>query len=106
MGDTCDNCRWVYNPDQTDADKDGRGDLCPSCCIGLYTGNTNCDPEDLRTLSDISRLIDHLFVSKAALCCEDAGKVNGSEDGKITLSDVTRLIDNVYISKVLPAPCP
>ena len=30
VGDVCDNCRFVYNPDQKDTDNDGTGDLCDS----------------------------------------------------------------------------
>ncbi len=79
-------------------------------CCGMYsptgvTGNANCSTDGLRTLSDITRLIDHVYVSKAPLCCEGEGNTNGSVDGKITLSDITRLIDNVYISKEKTAAC-
>ena len=78
-------------------------------CCGSYTegftGNTNCSDDGKLTLSDISRLIDRLYVSKQPLCCEANGNVNGSSDGAITLSDVSRLIDNVYISKLPTALC-
>jgi hypothetical protein len=57
------------------------------------------------TLSDISRLIDHVYISKLPLENPVFGNVNGSLDGNITLSDITRLIDHVYISK-LPLDCP
>ncbi|MFH1726774.1 MAG: hypothetical protein ABII00_19365, partial [Elusimicrobiota bacterium] len=29
VGDACDNCPDAYNPDQADADGNGRGDICP-----------------------------------------------------------------------------
>jgi hypothetical protein len=51
------------------------------------------------TLSDISILIDHLYISKSPLDIPEAGNVNGSIDGLITLGDISRLIDHVYISK-------
>jgi hypothetical protein len=72
-------------------------------CCGLFTagftGNTNCSNDGKLTLSDVTTLIDHVYISKTPLCCARDGNTNGSSDGKITLSDVTRLIDNIYISK-------
>ncbi|MBN2496450.1 MAG: thrombospondin type 3 repeat-containing protein, partial [Deltaproteobacteria bacterium] len=31
LGDACDNCPYVHNPSQTDADGDGAGDVCDNC---------------------------------------------------------------------------
>ncbi len=106
---TCelDNCPDVYNPDQTDQYGTGVGDIC---CCGFWTegvsGNANCSEDGKFTLSDITVLIDHVYISEAPLCCESIGNTNGSTDGLTTLSDITRLIDAVYISKTNPAPCP
>jgi hypothetical protein len=83
--------------------------VCDSTCCGSYnigrTGNTDCDPVGMVKLSDISRLIDRIFISKTPLCCEENGNVNGSADGLLTLGDITVLIDHVYISKAPTAPC-
>ena len=81
---------------------------CGGCCgvyTGSITGNVNCDEEGKLTLSDITRLIDYVYISKSALCCYANGNTNGSTDCKITLSDITTLIDAVYISKTDPEPC-
>ncbi len=78
-------------------------------CCGRYTsgftGNVNCSEDGLITLSDITRLIDKVYVSQEPLCCRTSGNTNGGADGIISLSDITRLIDHVYISKGIPAPC-
>ena len=40
------------------------------CCVGL-TGNTDCDAEGKINLADITRLIDHVYISKGATAvCE------------------------------------
>jgi hypothetical protein len=70
-----------------------------------YTGNANCSDDGKLTLSDISKLIDRVYISKAPLCCEATGNTNASVDCKITLSDITVVIDAVYISKTPPAAC-
>ncbi len=80
-----------------------------SSCCGIYTGgitgNANCSEDGKLTLSDITRLIDRVYVSKEGLCCEPNGNTNADEECKITLSDITVLIDAVYISKTPPAAC-
>lgn len=83
-------------------------DSCPACCgrhTGGLTGNTNCSTDGELALSDITRLIDRVYISKTPLCCEEAGNTNGSADGLATLSDITRLIDRVYISRSHTANC-
>ncbi len=78
-------------------------------CCGLYTGgitgNANCSEDGKLTLSDITRLIDRVYISKEDLCCEPNGNTNADAECKITLSDITKLIDAVYISKADPEPC-
>ena len=79
------------------------------CCgifTGGFTGNTNCSDDGDITLSDISRLIDNLYISKAELCCPENGNANGDTEGDITLADISRLIDHVFISKLPTASCP
>lgn len=78
-------------------------------CCGEFTsgfpGNTNCDSEGKRNLADITRLIDHVYISKADLCCQENGNVNSDAEDKRNLADITRLIDHVYISKVETEAC-
>jgi hypothetical protein len=82
---------------------------CDSECCGIYTGgisgNANCSPDGKVTLSDITQLINRVYIDKLPLCCEASGNTNGSADCKITLSDITVAIDKVYISKEPVADC-
>lgn len=73
-----------------------------SCCGAYtngYTGNANCSADGRRNLADITRIIDRVYISKAQLCCEENGNVDGDEENNLNLSDITRLIDHVYLSK-------
>ena len=80
-----------------------------SDCCGLYTagatGNINCDDGGNMNLSDITRLIDAVYISNEALCCEGNGNIDGDVEARINLADITRLIDHVYISKAETAAC-
>ncbi|MFZ5980290.1 MAG: thrombospondin type 3 repeat-containing protein [Candidatus Zixiibacteriota bacterium] len=104
VGDLCDNCITVYNPDQADENMNTIGDACESCCIGT-TGNANCSEEEEPDITDITRLIDFLYISHAELCCLEEADVNGS-GGEPDISDITRLIDYLYISHYTLVPCP
>ena len=44
VGDTCDNCDEVGNPDQQDADRDGPGDACDNCPTVSNPGQQDYDP--------------------------------------------------------------
>jgi hypothetical protein len=80
-----------------------------SGCCGQYTGgfagNANCSEDGSLTLSDITKLIDRVYISKEELCCEENGNVNGDPEGLMTLSDIARLIDRVFVSKGPTEPC-
>jgi hypothetical protein len=73
-----------------------------SCCVGT-TGNVDCNPTDAVDISDLSALIDNLFVSFTSLCCQAEANVDGQPG--IDVSDLTALIDYLYISFTPPAPC-
>jgi photosystem II stability/assembly factor-like uncharacterized protein len=75
-----------------------------SCCIGR-TGNVDCDSADATDISDLTVLIDNLYVNFTPLCCKAEANVDGSPDGNVDIGDVTGLIDYLYVNFTLPAAC-
>ncbi|RMH01685.1 MAG: hypothetical protein D6706_01510, partial [Chloroflexi bacterium] len=78
--------------------------LAEPCCIGA-SGNVNADPEDATDVADLTLLVDHLFISFAALPCPDEANINGDPGGTVDISDLTALIDHLFISFTPTAPC-
>lgn len=74
------------------------------CCVG-YTGNADCSAEEEPDISDITRLIDYLYLSHAPLCCMEEADADAS-GGEPDISDITRLIDYLYLSHTPLATCP
>lgn len=73
------------------------------CCIGL-TGNIDCSASEEPDITDITTLIDHLYLNHLDLCCLEEADCNGS-GGEPDISDITRIIDYLYISHNPLAPC-
>lgn len=77
----------------------------PSCCIGTR-GNVDASPDQAVDISDLTALIDHLYISLGPLACDKEANIDGSPEGQIDISDLALLIDKLYInpSNVFP-PC-
>jgi hypothetical protein len=74
------------------------------CCAG-DTGNADCSGEEEPDISDITRLIDFLYISHNPLCCAEEADVDAS-GGEPDISDITYLIDHLYISHKALLGCP
>ena len=93
FADTCDNCPSVYNYYQEDNDSNGIGNAC--CCNGMK-GNIDCSEIDEPDISDITLLIDYLYLAHSILCCPEEAYINSDE--YIDISDISLLIDYLYLS--------
>ena len=85
------------------------GEIKTSCCVGT-TGDANGDGASEPTIGDISILIDHLFVTGAALSCYPEADVNQSggsnpTDIDITIGDISMLIDHLFVTGVALPSC-
>jgi len=74
------------------------------CCIG-YTGNVDCSVAQDPDITDITRLIDYLYLSRNPLCCLEEADCDGS-GGEPDITDITGLIDYLYLSHSPLSECP
>ncbi len=81
-------------------------DTCALDCCHGNVGNVDCDPQNGIDISDLTRIIDYLYITFAPLCCPSSSNVDGSLEGNIDIADLTALIDFLYISFTAPLPCP
>ena len=88
----CRNQSWLFTASRT----------IPPCCSGS-TGNVDCDQANGTDISDLSALIDNLYISFSPLCCEAAANTDGQPG--IDISDLSALIDFLYVSFTPTAPC-
>ena len=75
-----------------------------NCCIGK-TGNVNNDAEGDVNLTDLTVLVNNLFVTFQPLDCPAAANTNGDPDCLITLTDLTVLVNNLFVTFEPTADC-
>jgi hypothetical protein len=75
-----------------------------NCCVGTV-GNVDCSENPDPDISDITRLIDYIYLSHRPLCCPEEADTDLS-GGEPDISDITRLIDFLYLSHDPLANCP
>ncbi|MEE8576461.1 MAG: M4 family metallopeptidase [candidate division Zixibacteria bacterium] len=80
-----------------------RRDVC-GCCRDL-TGNVSDDPSDIVDISDLTRLVNYLFVTFEPLACSEEGNISGDAQGEIDISDLTALVNHLFVTFDPPAPC-
>jgi hypothetical protein len=75
------------------------------CCTGS-TGDVNCLGGDSPDISDITHLIDYLYISKNPLNCFEESDTNGDCEPEPSISDIVRLIDYLYLeTHTSPVSC-
>jgi len=67
------------------------------CCAGM-TGNVNNDPGDVVSLTDLTLLVNHLFVTFEPLACRPEANTSGDSNCDITLTDLTQLVNHLFVT--------
>jgi len=83
----------------------GGGGCCASLSADGRTGNVDGDPGKGVDISDLSALIDFLYISFTPPPCMLSANVDGDIDDGVDISDLSALIDYLYISFTVPALC-
>ncbi|MCX6835740.1 MAG: M14 family zinc carboxypeptidase [candidate division Zixibacteria bacterium] len=87
----------------------GQVSYVPSCCLG-HVGDANGQGGDEPTISDISTIVDHLFINRRDIACIEEADVNqsGGENPTaidITISDVSVLVDHLFVNRIPLRTC-
>ncbi len=80
------------------------GDVAGGCCVGV-TGNVDGDIAEGIDISDLSALIEYLYISFTPPSCPAEANCDGDIGGGIDIADLSALIDYLYISFTPTAAC-
>ncbi len=75
------------------------------CCLGSWSGNINCDGLEQVDISDLTGLVNHLFVTFDTLCCPGECNINGDHAGDCDISDLTALVNHLFVTFEPLADC-
>jgi PKD repeat protein len=89
-----------YNPTSFDGTVTG----VTSCCIG-NTGNIDMDAGDNVDISDLTTLVNHLFVTFETVECLAEANTSGDATCSLDISDLTALVNNLFVTFEDLAPC-
>ncbi|MEE8576978.1 MAG: hypothetical protein V3T31_06955 [candidate division Zixibacteria bacterium] len=67
------------------------------CCAGI-TGNINGDAQESVDISDLTKLVNHLFVTYEILDCYGEANTNGDQSCSIDISDLTKLVNHLFVT--------
>lgn len=71
--------------------------IVATCCQGSV-GNVDFDDAGIVDISDLTLLIDHLFINFPPLLCDDEANIDGDPEGTVDIADLTLLIDHLFIN--------
>lgn len=74
------------------------------CCVGL-TGNVNNDPGNTVTLTDLTGLVNNLFVTFTPVGCRSEANTSGDAACGVTLTDLTVMVNYLFVTFTPPASC-
>jgi glucose/arabinose dehydrogenase len=73
-------------------------DYCAGPCCVNTVGNVNADAGDEVDISDLTKLVNHLFVDFLPVACPAEANCNGDIAGDIDISDLTALVNHLFIT--------
>jgi hypothetical protein len=80
------------------------GDTVQSCCQGP-TGNVNDDAQDDVNLTDLTNLVNFLFVTFLPVACPAEANTNGDLNCDLNLTDLTALVNFLFVTFEPVANC-
>ncbi len=90
----------------TRAEIDCGGLAAMGCCCEGTVGNVDCSFDNIVDISDLTRMIDYLFISNAPLQNRDEANIDLDPSGMIDIYDLTLLISHLFIDGQPLPNCP
>jgi hypothetical protein len=75
------------------------------CCMGSTTGNVNYDVADAVDISDLTNLVNFLFVTFEPIQCPAEANTSGDEGCVVDISDLTKMVNYLFVTFEPLAPC-